>query len=62
MFYSRDHRKQSLQRYVHYYNFIRRHGGGIDYYTPMRNIRVLLQRKPKLSFEQRKYEKRLKPD
>lgn len=58
VFYSRAHRKQSLQRFVHYYNFIRRHGG-IDYYTP--NERLLgyfYNESPSADLEQRKLEKK----
>lgn len=58
IFQSREHRKQSLQRYVHYYNFIRRHGG-IDYYTPNEKLlEYFYNENPKLNFDQRKSEKR----
>jgi transposase InsO family protein len=58
IFLSRSHRKQSLQQFVYYYNYIRRHGG-IDYKTPNE---VLLEyyfnENPRLDFKQRKLEKK----
>jgi transposase InsO family protein len=57
IFSSREHRKQALQRYVHQYNFMRRHGG-IDNYTPNeRLLEYFYNESPKLSKDARKAEK-----